>query len=48
MVKEKRRVLTDSNQAFPKDIVKYMSRELTKQYKKENPNKTTIHNLGKK
>ena len=47
-LKKRGRVLTDSKQAFPKGIVEYMSKELTKQYKKENPNKTTIHNLGKK
>ena len=47
-LKKRGRVLTDSKQAFPKGIVEYMSRELTKQYKKENPNKTTIHKIGKK
>ena len=47
-LKKRGRVLTDSNQAFPKHLVKYMSKELSKQWKKENPNKTTKHNLGKK
>ena len=47
-LKKRGRVLTDSNQAFPKHLVKYMSKELSKQLKKENPNKTTKHNLGKK
>ena len=47
-LKKRGRVLTDSKQPFPKHLIEYMSKELSKQYKKDNPNKTTIHRIGKK
>ena len=47
LIKSGRR-LTTKDRPFPKHLTKYMDKELSRQHKKENPNKKTRHKIGKK
>tara|TARA_R110002020_G_scaffold462445_4_gene681967 strand:+ start:10136 stop:10576 length:441 start_codon:yes stop_codon:yes gene_type:complete len=47
-LKKNGRKLTTKDKPFPDKLVTYMNNELSRQWKKENPNKTTVHRVGKK